>query len=1019
MSDQTPTYSFLPWLRSGVANNITAPDFDASVKVRATLPLDLTLTGTKVGGGTLTQPVHQDISLYGPGDIVGIDSRAVIKVEPRNWVTNFEPNYLPYIDFYDEDFPWRYTPAAADKAKSRLRPWIALVVLRADEFSDGTNIKNKPLPYIELAGVSAAEVFPPPAQLWAWAHVHINKDLSNNGDTSLPGVLAQLQSTLSANPDRGYSRLLCPRRLEPNTAYYAFVIPTFESGRLAGLGEAIPDMLVATAASWENGQAAFPYYHRWFFRTGAQGDFEYLVKLLKPQPANKQVGVRDMDVLHPGANLPPITEPAELNGVLKLGGALRVPVDTLKPPDQVEVQKYDEWDEHPYPHPFEQAIAARINLADDYTRHTPVDLDPSDPDPVVTSPLYGRWHALVSRLLKEADGTDTAQNRNWVHELNLDPRFRVAAGLGTGIIQKHQEEYMSAAWDQIGDVITANNQLRLAQVAMYVSGCLYQKHIVALDTAKAFVFTAPVHKRVVAQGLTVYGTVRDSVVPEATLSGQFRRLTRSGGTVMKRLGLTGAAGSELVLGINEGKLLPAPPKLPPPDATKLSDGVDQLDPNDQEAARWIDEREQRPDVISSLPFVPNFRISSPRDEYQPRPGDRDNDEGIRWKEALRDVYIYVSVEFPQPERPKLDIDGLVKETITALDPFVSIPKRTYGSVKIPPWLLDMQVEFFTPVMAYPKFDIPMYKPLSDMSAELFLPNINKIPTNSLTLLESNQKFIESYMLGLNHEMARELLWREYPTDQRGSYFRQFWDVSNVLDDTPTEAEREKLRDIPELHLWSKFSELGSHNQRETEGDAAQLVLVIRGDLLKKYPTSVIYAQKAVWHKNPDDSVDVNAERELIPLSSAEEAALPADKIRKPLFEAKVQPDMYFLGFNLTAAEARGGTQANEDAGWFFVIKERPGEPRFGFDYVEGDDLPRLINWNNLTWNHIGTTVGDCIDLSQTISFQAYNAAIDQENKPNPEDTQATWTPNTNAAELAYILYQVPVLVAVHASRMLP
>ena len=35
------------------------------------------------------------------------------------------------------------------------------------------------------------------------------------------------------------------------------------------------------------------------------------------------------------------------------------------------------------------------------------------------------------------------------------------------------------------------------------------------------------------------------------------------------------------------------------------------------------------------------------------------------------------------------------------------------------------------------------------------------------------------MVGLNHEFARELLWREYPTDQRGSYFRQFWDVARL------------------------------------------------------------------------------------------------------------------------------------------------------------------------------------------------------------------------------------------------
>ena len=83
-------------------------------------------------------------------------------------------------------------------------------------------------------------------------------------------------------------------------------------------------------------------------------------------------------------------------------------------------------------------------------------------------------------------------------------------------------------------------------------------------------------------------------------------------------------------------------------------------------------------------------------------------------------------------------------------------------------------------MNYPQFDLPMYQPLVDLRPSYFLPNINLIEPNSITLLETNQKFIEAYMVGLNHEMARELLWREYPTDQRGSYFRQFWDVSGYL-----------------------------------------------------------------------------------------------------------------------------------------------------------------------------------------------------------------------------------------------
>ena len=119
-----PVYTFLPWLRQGIGNEITGQS-----GIRATIPVELTLTGEKVDGGTETSPpIQKDIEIYGPGDIIGIDSRAVIKVEPLNWITNFEPNYLPYIEFYDEDFPWRYSPKMP--SGHRLHPWIMLIVLR-------------------------------------------------------------------------------------------------------------------------------------------------------------------------------------------------------------------------------------------------------------------------------------------------------------------------------------------------------------------------------------------------------------------------------------------------------------------------------------------------------------------------------------------------------------------------------------------------------------------------------------------------------------------------------------------------------------------------------------------------------------------------------------------------------------------------------------------------------------------------------------------------------------------------
>ena len=36
-----------------------------------------------------------------------------------------------------------------------------------------------------------------------------------------------------------------------------------------------------------------------------------------------------------------------------------------------------------------------------------------------------------------------------------------------------------------------------------------------------------------------------------------------------------------------------------------------------------------------------------------------------------------------------------------------------------------------------------------------------------------------------------------------------------------------------------------------------------------------------------------------------------------------------------------------------------------------------------------------------------------------EDKQIRWNADTNAADVAYVLYQLPVLVAVHAAEMLP
>ncbi len=425
------------------------------------------------------------------------------------------------------------------------------------------------------------------------------------------------------------------------------------------------------------------------------------------------------------------------------------------------------------------------------------------------------------------------------------------------------------------------------------------------------------------------------------------------------------------------------------------------------------EEEHTGKKVEDLPEYPDFELAQPGETTDIKEGNEDSEAARDFKTAVADVHhLHNQLPPEEEEPPTLDLPGLTRDIRTALQPDHALLKRSVSVVKIPGNLSYWDPDTIKPVMAYPEFDIPMYEPLRNISTELLVPNLNLIPQNSITLLETNQRFIESYMVGLNHEMARELLWREYVTDQRGTYFRQFWDVSNYvnMDDSLSEEElKEKLRDIKPIHTWQQSSDLGKHNNREDEGDITQLVLVIRGDLLKKYPNAVIYAQKAKWQTKSDDGEETIDNTKPRLLQEVDETS--KEDIKYPLYGAKVEPDITFLGFDLTAEEAKGGTGVSGDTepGWFFVIEERVGEPRFGLDVVkEGNDPPSLDSWNDMTWKHINKDSAGNLKLSDDITLDSDDG--------NPENV--VWGNSSNAADMAYILFQLPVRVGVHASEML-
>jgi hypothetical protein len=309
------------------------------------------------------------------------------------------------------------------------------------------------------------------------------------------------------------------------------------------------------------------------------------------------------------------------------------------------------------------------------------------------------------------------------------------------------------------------------------------------------------------------------------------------------------------------------------------------------------------------------------------------------------------------------------------------------------------------VMAHPVFTQPMYRPLRDISSEFLIPNLHLIPNNTISLLGTNQRFIEAYMMGLNHEMGCELLWREFPTDQRGSYFRQFWDVGDVLNRDPNKSKErleEELLDVTRLHTWDRATALGTHANRSLPGGddpgESRLVLLVRGDLLKKYPTAVIYAQRAKWSRDEDG-------RNIRELEEND----PAQNIQHPLFKAEIEPDIRLLGFDLTESFAKGNPDPlADDPGWFFVIQERPGEPRFGLDNLSDDSPARATTWDQLAWEHL--------DNFDSLGFIDFNVGLKADVPASSTDGQFVW--GRNAADMAYILYQVPVMVAFHAADML-
>ncbi len=334
-------------------------------------------------------------------------------------------------------------------------------------------------------------------------------------------------------------------------------------------------------------------------------------------------------------------------------------------------------------------------------------------------------------------------------------------------------------------------------------------------------------------------------------------------------------------------------------------------------------------------------------------------QAIGAKAVLRD-------DFAEAPRDRLRASAL--DLVAKLDPGRTVPARVMGRLKggsgrFPGWLRPDWFDdgFIEPVMAHPRFRWPMYEPLHRYDPEWIVPGLGLIQRPDMaTLLTTNNRFIESYLAGLNHEMAGELLWREFPTDQRGTYFSSFWTGAPEL--------------VADMHEapW-RVGALGTHVDPALDG---QLVFLVRGDLVRRYPGVVAHA-----------ALQQGAEPNGIPIFAA---AAPV----RTLFHVFLPPNVLLVGFSMDRAriERPGET-------WWFTLSENPTEPRFGLDPTR--DAAAGASRDDLIWNDFGVDrPGQFLDATQhgDVLFDGVR-----------------W--GATSASVAYLLFQLPARAAFLAKTM--
>jgi hypothetical protein len=629
------------------------------------------------------------------------------------------------------------------------------------------------------------------------------------------------------------SRIVAPPRMnadyEDNSEYVVCLVPAFTAGG---------------ADTWSGvAPVTCDLYDSWTFRTGPQGDFHELAARLHKADlaADQGPGAHAFgraQIAYERRAAPTATTTLSTAGTLRLPPTGQPdPADAPPSPDiKVEVA----------------ALSMRIVTADGRG--------------VITAPRY-------DLAFSNADPAFSPVANGWIDQLRTDPRLRGAAGLGAWNAIEWQDRISDAAAAKAGDISIARDRINHVAFGVELSRSLWRRRLPA-DPSGRLALLAPTLARLVTNaGQTVLDAIagRTPGLTRALFSSAARRVLRPGPARTASTALGVAPFPAVLAAANTCPVQFDPAAINPrrgDPASAIKGAVYSAAGRDHTLAKKVLKTlgaNPNPGLLAAvLRALAPDKTGRPNREAVSRvlkqgdqpPVDRSMLEWQGWM-----------IEHTRREAcDPIDLNRLGTIVAAAIDPTVPRPPAVRRVLSALPGITHIG-----PVEIEPELDLPLWSFLSDRAPDWMLPGAGDLRDGDVVALSTNPAFVESLLVGANHQTVGELRWRNIPLVTRSSPLRKFWQRSGGE------------FDIQPIKGWPGAAAFGAASLTP-DGHGPEAVVAFRTTLFRRYPATVVYLYPA--------TADWKA-----PLATD---TLEGDRVI-PTFTGSIGKDITFFGFPVDPA----------------------------------------------------------------------------------------------------------------------